>query len=402
MADTRHHDLDQRLALEKRKVSIFLENTRDLVTIVDGRGRFTYVNQAALEIYETPPEELLGQLAFDRIHPEDREPTQRAFSDWVSRQVTHASWENRQVSASGQVRHMLWTIMPQYEDGALESIWSIARDITARRRSEQRLEQLNARLSRSNQELEQFAYVASHDLQEPLRMVSSYTQLLARRYGDQLDQDARDFIEYAVDGANRMQQLIRDLLAFSRITTRGGELEPTDAHEALGEALSNLAARIGETATIVTNDDLPVVLADRGQLARVFANLIANAIKFAREDEPPRIHVSVTRDEGRWVFSVTDNGIGIEPEHQERIFRIFQRLHGRADFEGTGIGLAICKRIVDRHEGDIWVDSRPNEGSTFHFSMNPASPEAASPEAASPEAASPEAASPEAAPRTEE
>ena len=231
-----------------------------------------------------------------------------------------------------------------------------------------RLQEAQADLKRSNQELEQFAYIASHDLQEPLRMVSSYTQLLAQRYEGQLDEKARKFINYAVDGSQRMQTLINDLLTYSRIGIRGQPPEPTDAHAALGDALANLAISIRESQAIITNDDLPTVSVDPTQLVQVFQNLLANAIKF-RQAATPRIHVSA-RDAGpEWVFSVQDNGIGIEPQHAERTFVIFQRLHTRAEYPGTGIGLAVCKRIAERHGGKIWLTSVPGTGTTFFFTV---------------------------------
>lgn len=200
-------------------------------------------------------------------------------------------------------------------------------------------------------------------------MVSSFTQLLAQRYRDKLDQEAAEFIGFAVDGANRMQRLINDLLMYSRVGTRGKPFEPTDSHAALGHALANLGPAIEESQAIVTNDDLPFVLGDDVQLVQLFQNLVGNAIKFRRPEEPPRIHVSARRDGAWWTFSVRDNGIGIGAEFFARLFAVFQRLHGRDEYPGTGIGLAICKRIVERHGGRIWVESEPGKGSTFRFTL---------------------------------
>jgi signal transduction histidine kinase/HAMP domain-containing protein len=255
------------------------------------------------------------------------------------------------------------------------------RQEAARQRAEESLALRTQELERSNKELEQFAYVASHDLQEPLRMVSSYTQLLARRYKGKLDADADDFIAFAVDGASRMQQLIQDLLAYSRVNTRGKPFEPTDCNRVLGQVRVNLDVAIEESRTILTHDELPTLPADEGQLVQLFQNLVGNAIKFHKPGMTPQVHISATltpdpspagRGEAEvreWTFSVRDNGIGIDPQYYERIFVIFQRLHGRDEYPGTGIGLAICKRIVERHGGRIWVESKPGEGSTFYFTL---------------------------------
>jgi light-regulated signal transduction histidine kinase (bacteriophytochrome) len=233
---------------------------------------------------------------------------------------------------------------------------------------EERVADRTHELARSNAELEQFAYVASHDLQEPLRMVASYTQLLARRYRGKLDADADEFISYAVDGAMRMQVLINDLLAYSRVGREERRPEPTDPRLAVDAALVNLRAAITETDARVTTDELPTVHGEHKQLVQLFQNLIGNAIKY-RGGRRPEVHVSGTRIGAEWVFSVKDNGIGVEPQFAERIFVIFQRLHSQKEYAGTGIGLAICKKIVERHRGRIWIESVPGEGSTFWFTI---------------------------------
>jgi signal transduction histidine kinase len=250
------------------------------------------------------------------------------------------------------------------------------RTLRLRRQAEEDLARKAEELARSNRELEQFAYVASHDLQEPLRMVASYTQLLSERYGGQLDASADKFIGYAREGALRMQVLIQDLLAFSRVGRTGGEREIVNTRSLLDDAKLNLAAAIQESSAAVRCDDLPAVWADRPQLLQLFQNLLGNAIKF-RGAAVPEIAVAAERDGDAWLFRVSDNGIGIAPEYLENIFVVFQRLHARTEYPGNGIGLAICKKIVEFYGGKIWVESEVGKGSTFRFTLPAALPESA-------------------------
>jgi signal transduction histidine kinase len=237
-----------------------------------------------------------------------------------------------------------------------------------RKRMEVALRKKTEELVRSNEDLQQFAYVSSHDLQEPLRMVTSYVQLLAKRYQGKLDPDADEFIEFAVDGATRMRRLINDLLTYSRVGTRGNELAPIDSEAVFKQSLSNLRVAIEEKGATVTHEPLPTVMADDMQLGQLFQNLVGNAIKFHQE-EAPQVYISAHQSNGEWVFSVRDNGIGIDPKFKESIFVIFQRLHGKDKYPGTGIGLAVCKKIVERHGGRIWVESEVGQGATFYFTL---------------------------------
>ena len=285
----------------------------------------------------------------------------------VDYRVIHSNGEVRYVSASGEVSCD--------EEGRPTKFMGVCHDVTESRAAA-RLEQHARELARSNAALEEFAHVASHDLQEPLRTVTSYVELLGRRYKGQLDQDADDFIAFAVEGADRMRVLIEDLLEYSRVGSRGRPFEPVSMREVLEEALAGLEVRLEESAARVEVDgELPTVMADAGQLRQLFQNLLTNGIKFCGE-RPPEIHISAERLGEDWRIAVRDSGIGIEPRFAERIFVIFQRLHGRERYPGTGIGLAVCKRIVERHGGRIWVESSSGEGSTFFFTW-PRGPAAA-------------------------
>jgi PAS domain S-box-containing protein len=255
------------------------------------------------------------------------------------------------------------------EDGAVTGVTGVAHDITERVRAKEELERTADELRRSNAELEQFAYIASHDLQEPLRMVASYTQLLERRYSAQLDDMAREFIAYAVDGARRMQEFVSGLLRYSRVSTEPQVLEEVNLGEVFLTALANLRIAIEESCATVDSGDLPVVQGDPRQLTQLLQNLIGNALKFRKPGRPPRVKVWAEREGGFWRISVQDNGIGLDPRFSERVFVIFQRLHTRDEYEGTGLGLAICRKIVERHGGRIWVESKEDEGATFSFTL---------------------------------
>ena len=310
-----------------------------------------------------------SEIGFQIIHPEDRERAAEHVDNAIKTGEPY-DIEKRIVRPDGTVRwvHSMGEIVPNDQGEPVKLVGSF-QDITARKRAEEELEHYAAELERSNEELEQFAYVISHDLREPARMVKGYLELLEDRYQGELDEKAEKYVDCAVDGAERMQEMISALLDLSRIGRRGKEPAPTDAEAVLERTLRSLGRAIEEAEAEVTHDPLPTVMADRAQLAQVFQNLIANAIKFRREDVPPHVHVSAEREGDKWLLSVADNGIGIDPKQADRIFQIFQRLHTREEYEGTGIGLALCKRIVERHGGRIWVESEVDNGTTFLFTL---------------------------------
>src|SRR6266851_7690013 len=333
-------------------------------------GEWRYVSPKLELLLGFSAEEWMADrhLWFQQIQPEDREAVVAEEKASEARgEAFHL--EYRMFARDGRVVwiHDAAALVPDAPGERLLQ-HGVLFDISERKRAEQELASKVEELARSNAELEQFAYVASHDLQEPLRMVASYTQLLARRYKGKLDTDADEFIGFAVDGATRMQTLIQDLLCYSRVTTKGQSLQLTQTKAACDTALQNLQTSIKESNAVVNVGPMPSVLADEAQVAQLFQNLIGNALKYRNECRP-EIQVTARANGKEWVFSVQDNGIGIEPQYFERIFQMFQRLHTREQFTGTGIGLAVCRKIVERHGGRIWVESQPGKGSTFLFTI---------------------------------
>jgi PAS domain S-box-containing protein len=362
---------EEELRKSEERLRLHAENSP--TAIIEWSADFIVMRWAgeAEHIFGWSAAETVGKPIMDlgMIYEEDIpivEQTIGKLTDGVSRKVFSS---NRNYTKDGRVIHCEWYNSVLLDaDGEMASVMSQVLDVTERKKAEEEVFNLLTELERSNKELEQFAYVASHDLQEPLRMVSSFTQLLAKRYRDKLDQDAMDYIDFAVKGSNRMQRMIQDLLNYSRVFTRGKAPVPTDMDRVLDETLVNLHLAISDSGASITHDALPIVMADHSQLVQVFQNLIGNAIKF-RRDDPLHIHVSAGKMGDEWVFSVKDNGMGIEPQYFERIFVLFERLHAGETYRGTGIGLALCKRIIVRIGGRIWVESEPDKGSTFYFTL---------------------------------
>jgi PAS domain S-box-containing protein len=337
---------------------------------VDLGGRFMSVNRRLCEILGYTEKELIGRAVKEVSHPEDRDLTDAQRARVHHGELDSVRFEKRYIKNGGSIVWVdLAVALARDEHGHPRYEVALFEDITNRKNAEAALREAHEELKRSNAELEQFAYVASHDLQEPLRMVSSYTQLLMRRYGDKLDGDAKEFTAFIVDGATRMKQLIEDLLAYSRVGARDKNFKPVDAESSLKRALTNLRAAIQDSGTTVTQDKLPTIPCDEVQLAQLFQNLIGNALKFRKPDAAPAVHVGAADNGEEWEFTVRDNGIGIEPQYFERIFMVFQRLHNKDEYPGTGIGLAIVKKVVERHGGRIWVQSQLGAGATFHFTM---------------------------------
>lgn len=404
-------DITERKTSEKaiknlsRQNELVLNSASEGIFGLDLSGNHTFVNSAAAQMLGYRIRELIGKPSHKIWHhskpdgspyPETECPMYATCKDGIVRRVKNEEFWKK----DGTSFPVAYTSTPILEGGKLIGAVVTFRDITERKREEEELKKhrkhlkelveertselsamndelqqqilerkrIENELARSNTDLHQFAYAASHDLQEPLRVIEGYVNLLVRRYKDKLDEKANDLIGYTVDGVQRMQDIIKDLLEYSKVGSKGLHLKPVDCSFVVDKAMLNLQTAIDETGATVTYEKLPTVIADASQIGGLFQNLISNAIKF-HGDAPLKIHISVDKKIGEWVFSVQDNGIGIDPQHLEKIFVVFQRLHTREEYPGTGIGLAICKRIVERHGGKIWVKSEPVKGSTFYFTI---------------------------------
>ncbi|MCX9010720.1 MAG: PAS domain S-box protein [Candidatus Methanoperedens sp.] len=367
---TERKQAEEALRKERDRAQMYLDIAGVMIVVINADKKVALVNKKCCEILGYEEREIVGKNWFDNFIPErikaEVEATFEKLMAGMNGSVKLV--ENTVLTRSGEERMIAWhNTVIRDKAGNITGTLSSGEDITERKLAEKELARHAKELARSNAELEQFIYIASHDLQEPLRMISIFTQLLERRYKGRLDKDADEFLDYIVDGAKHMQQMIEDLLAYSRIGTRGKPLEPTDFEAVLNQAVANLKEDIEENEAVVTRDPLPTVMADASQIVELLQHLISNAIKF-RKEEPPRILVSAQRKGGEWVFSVRDNGIGISPEFMRRLFKIFQREYV-AKYPGTGVGLAICRRIVERHGGRIWAESELGKGSTFYFTI---------------------------------
>jgi PAS domain S-box-containing protein len=347
----------------RSQLSAIVEASGDAIYVYDFDGNILTWNRAAEELYGFGAQEIIGRPAETIVPPDRRAELREIIKTSGDAANVFRNLETTRMRRNGSVFPALLTISPIRDDsGQAVALSVIARDITERKRAENELR-------RANQDLEQFAYSASHDLQEPLRTIKIYSELLADRLGTAVEGETAEFLDFLRCAATRMELLVRDLLAYTQVTRLDAQPEETDANQALTETLANLGSAIAESGATVTRDKLPVVRVHGTHLRQLFQNLVGNAMKYRSEDRTPTVHIGAERQDGHWVFTVRDNGIGIPAEFKEQIFGLFTRLHNTDRYAGTGIGLAICQRIVERYHGRIWVESEPGRGSEFRFTI---------------------------------
>jgi PAS domain S-box-containing protein len=373
---TERKKTENALKESEEKFRQIAENMGEVFWVIDPKtGEVIYVSPVYQWVWGRTCQSLYEnhESWIEAIHPGDRDRTvEMIWNGFDNADEAKEGFEYRVIKPDGKI---IWVWMQSFlirdESGEISRIVGVASEITGYKKAEQEIKALLDELKRSNEELQQFAYVTSHDLQEPLRTIASFTQLMERRYKGKLDEDADEFMDYIVDASVRMKQMIMDLLEYSRVGTKQEMYRTIDIESKLNDVLVNLNDLIERSRAEITHDSLPVVFGDESQLLLLLQNLITNAIKFRKENEPPRIHISAVKDpeKNEYVFSIADNGIGIEEQYFGRIFTIFQRLHTREEYQGTGIGLSVAKRIVERHGGMIWVESEFGEGSTFYFTI---------------------------------
>ncbi|MBY8982524.1 MAG: PAS domain S-box protein [Candidatus Lokiarchaeota archaeon] len=358
---------EQKLKESEEKYSFITENANDLIDIINIKLEIEYVNEEVhKKVLGYSKKDLIGNLLLNFVHPDDFLTAMKVLKGGFKKGETEGTIRFQHKNGT-----WIWLEIKGKafldNDGKQKALL-ISRDETKRKKAEDDLKATMEELKRSNEDLENFAYVASHDLQEPLRMVASFTQLLAKRYKDELDSEAHEYIDFAVDGAKRMQQLINDLLTYSQVRTHAKPFTQLDLNEILEKVLKDLKYSIEESNALFMYDSLPVIMGDKSQISQVFQNLISNGLKF-NDKEYPLINISAESKKSHWLFSIRDNGIGIDSKYYDSIFKIFKRLHSRKDYPGTGIGLSICKRIIKRHGGEIWIESKLGKGSVFYFSI---------------------------------
>jgi PAS domain S-box-containing protein len=359
--------IESALMISETRYRRLFETAQDGILILDAETeKITDVNPFLTDMLGYPHEDFIGKKLWEIGTFKDEEASRTAFSELQKK--GYVRYEDLPLQTKDGRLIEVEFVSNSYLVDHKKVIQCNVRDITDRKRVEEAMKEYAINLKRSNEDLERFAYVASHDLHEPLRNIISFSQLLGRRYKGKFDPDADEFLDYIIDGAKRMQDLVSDLLEYSRVSSRAEPFLPTFSEEVVKKVLHILHFQIQESNATIQLEFLPVVHADPDQLSLVFQNLIGNAIKF-RKDEPPYIHISAEKLDAMWRFAVTDNGIGIDPAFNERIFEIFQRLHTRDKYPGTGVGLAIVKKIVERHGGKVWVESEVGKGSTFYFTL---------------------------------